>query len=136
MFGCLLAALFPILNPVNAILTDIEGTTTSISFVHDTLFPYAKRNVHEFLLVHQNEPEVQKIVAEVQNLTSCASEEVSSVLLQWMEQDKKITPLKTLQGLIWEDGYRQGAFHGHVYQDAYSQIKNWKNRGLPLYVYS
>lgn len=136
MFAFLLASLIPVLNPVNAILTDIEGTTTSISFVHETLFPYAKQNVQEYLLHHQNEPEIQTIIEEVQKLASCATEDVGSVLLQWMERDKKITPLKTLQGMMWEEGYRQGAFQGHVYADAYEQMRSWKNRGIPLSIYS
>jgi enolase-phosphatase E1 len=130
------AALLPILNPVDAIVTDIEGTTTSISFVHDTLFPYAKQHVQEYVETHENEPNVRKILKEVQELASVSSEEVVSTLLTWMEQDKKITPLKTLQGLMWEDGYRRGAFQGHVYEDAYEQMKQWKGQGIPLYVYS
>jgi enolase-phosphatase E1 len=136
MIGILLAALVPVANPVTAILTDIEGTTTSISFVHDTLFPYAKQNVQAYLIDHREDPEVQKISAEVQVLSNCSSDQVGSVLLQWMNQDKKITPLKTLQGMMWEDGYRQGAFQGHVYEDAYGQMIAWKNQGIPLYVYS
>ena len=136
MIACLFAALIPILNPVEAILTDIEGTTTSISFVHDTLFPYAKQHVREYVLAHENDANVQKILKDVEEVAMVPSDQVVDTLLAWMEQDKKITPLKALQGMMWEEGYRQGAFKGHVYDDAYQQLSLWKTQGIDLYVYS
>ncbi|MBI2810167.1 MAG: acireductone synthase [Candidatus Melainabacteria bacterium] len=136
MIGALFATLVHISNPVNAIVTDIEGTTTSISFVHDNLFPYAKQHVTAYVLGHQNEPNVKAILQDVQNVANVSAEDVIPTLKLWMEQDKKITPLKALQGLMWEEGYRQGAFQGHVYDDAYEQMAHWKNQGIPLYVYS
>lgn len=136
MISTILAALMPILNPVDAVLTDIEGTTTSISFVHDTLFPYAKEHVREYVLAHENDPTVQKILKEVEEVAQVTSDQVIDTLLAWMQQDKKITPLKALQGLMWEDGYRTGAFQGHVYDDAFQQMSHWKSQGLSLYVYS
>src|SRR5579871_4323022 len=84
-------------EPINVILTDIEGTTTSISFVHDTLFPYAKRHVKDYLLTHHNEPEVAQLIREVAQAEDAPQADlarVTQILLTWMEQDKKITPLK------------------------------------------
>ncbi len=124
---------------VSAIVTDIEGTTTSISFVHETLFPYAKKNVGTYLFAHWNEANIQQIVQDIKEAAKIAEanlEQIASTLLSWMEQDKKITPLKTLQGYMWEEGYTRGDFKGHLYEDAYLQMKGWKDRGLPLYVYS
>ena len=57
-------------------------------------------------------------------------------LIQWLDEDKKVTPLKSLQGLIWEAGYQKGDFKGHVYQDAAENLKVWKAKGLDLYIYS
>lgn len=120
-----------------AILTDIEGTTTSISFVHDTLFPYAKEHVGSYLLAHREEAAVSALIDEVAQITALTElSEVIQVLLTWMEQDKKITPLKSLQGMIWKEGFEQGAFKGHVYPDAFQELKRWKEEGLDLYVYS
>ncbi len=136
MFTTLFAMILPVLNPVSAIVTDIEGTTTSISFVHDTLFPYAKEHVEEFILVHKNEPEVEKVLLEVQETANVYSDDIVRVLLEWMDQDKKVTPLKTLQGMMWKEGFEQGAFQGHVYDDAHQQLTRWKDRGVDLYVYS
>jgi len=124
---------------VTAILTDIEGTTTSISFVHDVLFPYAKENVGPFLVAHQNEPQVAQIIADVKTAAETPDadlEQVIATLVTWMNQDKKITSLKALQGLMWEDGYEQEAFQGHVYDDAFEQMIRWNEQGFPLYIYS
>ncbi len=122
-----------------AVLTDIEGTTTSISFVHDVLFPYAKQNAREFLSNHWDDPEVAGIVGEVKKIASspdASQEEIAETLVRWMEEDKKHTPLKALQGMMWKDGYEQGDFQGHVYPDAYEKLSEWKQAGLALYVYS
>lgn len=136
MISFLLAALLPVLQPVDAVVTDIEGTTTSISFVHDVLFPYARDHMEEYVDLHKHEIEVQKILNDVQNMEGISSEEVVPTLLAWMAQDKKITPLKTLQGLMWEDGYKRGEFQGHVYEDANQQLRGWTAQGLPIYIYS
>jgi enolase-phosphatase E1 len=127
------------MQPVEAILTDIEGTTTSISFVHDVLFPYAKEHVSDYLFTHCTEPAVAHILDEVRLVAEIPNADLSQVtqtLLTWMEQDKKITPLKTLQGMMWKDGYDQGDFQGHVYEDAFQALTRWYEQGLSLYVYS
>jgi len=123
---------------IKAIVTDIEGTTSSLSFVKDVLFPYAREKLPGFIESHQHQPEVQKCLAEA---CSEAGGELDTKALvaqfiRWLDEDKKITPLKTLQGLIWENGYRQGDFKGHVYPDAAQYLNTWKKRGLDLYVYS
>lgn len=126
-------------GPVEAILTDIEGTTTSISFVHDVLFLYAKEHVQEYLLAHQQELAVAQIVAEVKEISKTPEAnlgQVAKTLLEWMEQDKKLTPLKTLQGMMWKEGYFRGDFQGHVYEDAFEKLGAWNKQGLALYVYS
>jgi enolase-phosphatase E1 len=126
-------------DPIQAILTDIEGTTTSIAFVHDVLFPYAKENVQVYLATHQKDPKVAQVIDEIAQIAGVANTDLSGVtqtLLTWMEQDKKITPLKTLQGMMWKTGYDQGDFQGHVYEDAFQELKRWKEQGVALYVYS
>ncbi len=116
-----------------AVLTDIEGTTSSISFVKDVLFPYSKKKLVEFLQKHSNDPQVQRILKEVREIQPGDPVET---LLRWIEEDKKITPLKDLQGLIWEEGYRSGELKGHIYEDAYRKLKEWHEKGIPVYVYS
>lgn len=123
---------------IRAVLTDIEGTTSSLSFVKDVLFPYARTHLAEFVRAHAAEPAVGKLLDDVRRESGAAldNDAVVELLLRWIDEDRKITPLKSLQGLIWEAGYRNGELTGHVYDDAYEQLRVWRNRGLRLYVFS
>lgn len=123
---------------IKAILTDIEGTTSSISFVKDVLFPYARERMAEFVKLHGAETEVRKILDEARTIAGGALDDasLSEVLIQWIDEDRKLTPLKSLQGLIWQEGYVHGDFHGHVHEDAARRLREWRSRGLRLYVYS
>jgi enolase-phosphatase E1 len=121
-----------------AILTDIEGTTTSIAFVHDTLFPYARARLRKFLKAHATDAVVRKELAEVARLEGreLTGEAAADVLEKWIDEDRKVTPLKSLQGLIWRKGYEAGELKGHVYPDTPECLRQWHRRGLRLYVYS
>jgi len=123
---------------IRAIVTDIEGTTSSLSFVKDVLFPYARAHLAEFVRQHAGDPVVRGLLAAVSTEVGreLDAAQTFAQLLEWIDQDKKVTPLKALQGLIWEEGYRQGAFTGHVYEDAERNLKAWQACGLHLYIYS
>jgi len=119
-------------------VTDIEGTTSSISFVHEVLFPYARKHMAEFVRCNAEDPHIVPHLNDVR-LEAGESLDLDGVIAQlhrWIDQDKKITPLKVLQGLVWEKGYRDGDFHGHIYKDAYENLEKWHNAGIKLYVYS
>ncbi|MGJ3255530.1 MAG: acireductone synthase, partial [Alcanivorax sp.] len=90
---------------IKAIVTDIEGTTSSISFVKEVLFPYAARQFPAFLETHWNQPEIQEQVRAAEkesglNLESPAS--ANAMFQQWITEDRKATPLKALQGKVWK----------------------------------
>jgi len=123
---------------IKAIVTDIEGTTSSISFVHDVLFPYAREHMNDFVHLNENNPEVMSHINDVRR--ECEKDldidGVINQLIKWIDEDKKVTPLKAIQGLIWETGYRQGDFHGHLYPDAFENLMKWHEQGIDLYVYS
>jgi enolase-phosphatase E1 len=121
-----------------AILTDIEGTTSSLSFVKDVLFPYARERMAEFIRQHAQEAAVKKELEEARRLSgkNLNESEVIEQLIRWIDEDRKITPLKSLQGMIWEDGYKKGDFKGHLYEDAVRHLKKWKQAGIRLYVFS
>ncbi|MCD7099482.1 acireductone synthase [Stenotrophomonas sp. MMGLT7] len=120
-----------------AILTDIEGTTSSISFVKDVLFPYARRALPGFVATHGGEPQVRHWLDTVAAETGDAKDETTIETLQdWIDQDRKHTALKALQGMIWEAGYRDADFTAHIYPDAAAALRHWHQAGLPLYVYS
>ncbi|MGR8941459.1 MAG: acireductone synthase [Gammaproteobacteria bacterium] len=123
---------------IKAIITDIEGTTSSLSFVKDVLFPYARAHIAAFVRNHADDPEVQQLLADVSREAGRVLdvEQTIAQLIEWIDQDKKVTPLKALQGLIWDEGYRQGAFTGHIYADAAKNLQAWQASGLRLYVYS
>lgn len=124
--------------PIRAILTDIEGTTSSISFVKDVLFPYARRALPRFVAARGKEPAVRKWLDAVaaENGGMCEDGMIVEVLQGWIDEDRKHTALKALQGMIWADGYRSADFSAHIYPDAADALKRWHAEGLPLYVYS
>lgn len=123
---------------IRAVLVDIEGTTTSLSFVHDTLFPYAAAHLADFVRDRGSDPEVARLLADARAYAGANLDDTALIerMRAWIEADQKITPLKALQGLIWDDGYQRGDFHGHVYPDVPDALRRWKDRGLGLYVFS
>ena len=124
--------------PVSAILTDIEGTTSSISFVKDVLFPYARRALPGFVRDHRDDPEVRRWldVVATEHGSICSDDVIVETLQGWIDQDRKHTALKALQGMIWQAGYRDADFTAHIYPDAAPALRDWHARGYPLYVYS
>ncbi len=120
------------------ILTDIEGTTSSISFVKNVLFPYARQALPGFIATHGNEPQVRRwldaVATEIGG--ACQDSVVAETLQGWIDQDRKHTALKALQGMIWESGYRNGDYKAHFYPEVAAVLKGWHAAGLPLYVYS
>lgn len=127
------------MNPVKAILADIEGTTSSISFVHEVLFPYAARRLADFLRDEGDRPEVAALLDDVRREAGepeAGLERLIDILRQWIAEDRKMTPLKSLQGLIWEHGYRNGDYRGHVYADTPLAMKRWSQGGADVYIYS
>jgi enolase-phosphatase E1 len=124
---------------IKAILTDIEGTITRISFVKEVLFPYAAKQLPDFVRANAKNALVAEQISAIKTLIAQPNadlELVISTLLTWMAEDKKITPLKQLQGLIWQTGYQQGDFSGHIYPDAYRFLQQQQQAGRQLYVYS
>lgn len=122
---------------IQAVVTDIEGTTTSISFVHDVLFPYARERISDYVYAHEHD--IGPILLAIDHEIGCGPDNLDGciqALLSWMGEDRKITPLKLIQGLIWEEGYKNGAFQGHVYPDVAPNFKKWTKAGIGIYVYS
>jgi enolase-phosphatase E1 len=158
---------------VRAILTDIEGTTSSLAFVKDVLFPYARDALPAYVRAHELElqnlwddiaatvaqrrksheaPQVRRGATVAQRRKSheapqvrrgatlgkshLTTQETIDTLLQWMDEDRKVTPLKTLQGILWKSGYESGELQSHVYEDAVRALRQWHADGLQLSVYS
>jgi enolase-phosphatase E1 len=118
-----------------ALLLDIEGTMSSQSYVLNTLYPYTRQHLPGYVAAHAGDPEVVKALADTRALAGPGLDPVEA-LLQWIAEDRKAPPLKLLQGLVWESGYRDGAFQGQIYEDALAALRRWRADGLPLYIYS
>lgn len=124
------------------ILTDIEGTTTDINFVHQVLFPYAYQKLPAFVRANLQNPEVEKALELTQQslqeegLPAQSTDDLVAGLLSWITADRKHPALKSLQGLIWEEGYVSGGFKGHIYPDVLPALERWKQEGLRLGIYS
>jgi enolase-phosphatase E1 len=116
---------------IKAVLTDIEGTTSSIAFVAETLFPYARAALPAYVAVH-----AEACAPILEAVRAIEPGDPVATLLRWIDEDRKATPLKTLQGWIWAEGYAAGAFRGHVYPDAAVALRAWHAAGYRLYVYS
>jgi len=127
------------MTAIRAIVTDIEGTTSSISFVKDVLFPYARRRLPAYVETHGDTPEVQHWLHEAAKeagIVEASRQEIIELLLRWIDEDRKSTALKALQGMIWQEGFEAGEYRAHMYPEVSARLHAWRGDGLRLYVYS
>ncbi len=135
----------------SAVVLDIEGTTTPVSFVYDVLFPFARANVAEFLEKNWEYEAVQAAVAQIardvaadvaagvegaQSVDIQSPKSVVESVLWQMDADRKATGLKDLQGQIWLEGYVHGELEAIVYEDVPVALKEWRTDDVPVYIYS
>ena len=110
---------------IRAIVTDIEGTTSDIRFVHQVLFPYARERLADFVRRHAAESEVAAPLAALRaeiDQPQADLDALIAALYRFMDEDRKSTALKALQGIIWRSGYREGDFRGHLYPEVAGQL--------------
>jgi enolase-phosphatase E1 len=128
------------MSAIKCILTDIEGTTSSVSFVYDVLFPYFRTHIQEAKDLSPNQINpiytATKEQAAKEGITINSIDECLDLLKIWSTEDRKFAPLKTLQGYIWQKGYESGKIKGHVYEDVVDALDEWSDDGLTLAVYS
>ncbi|WP_437957857.1 acireductone synthase [Sorangium sp. So ce119] len=127
------------MSAVRAVVTDIEGTTSSIAFVKEVLFPFARQRLPAFVASRRDDAAVRWYLDEARALAgevAPGDEGTVALLLRWIDEDRKATPLKALQGLVWAEGYARGELTGHVHADAAAALRAWHARGLRLYIYS
>ena len=138
-------------KPIAALLLDIEGTTTPIDFVYNVLFPYARRRVKDYLAAHWSLPSVSTDVAGLveENINDRKggldppalektpdSVSAAAYVLWLMDHDRKTTPLKSLQGKIWDEGYRTGELRSQVFADVAPALRRWNEQGKRITIYS
>lgn len=131
----------PLSPAMRAVLTDIEGTTTPLSFVLDVLFPYARRRLDDAWA--SGEPRFEESLRllrqeyEEEKLSGMDLPTFGAPYAHWlMDRDRKSTGLKKLQGILWEDGYRSGELKGEVYPDVTEALRAWKERGIRVRIFS
>lgn len=127
---------------IRCVLMDIEGTIIPVAFVRDVLFPYAKCRLAAFLREQQENPAVRQWAEVCQDTVTLelgrrpAYEELSDILGRWIEEDRKHPGLKGIQGIIWQEGYRTGAFAPALYEDVAPALDRWRRNDLRLALYS
>ena len=123
---------------IRSLLLDIEGTTTPISFVYEVLFPFARRRVETFLREHGGEDPVAADLRELEGLRAAeaAGQSIAEFTRWLMDQDRKDTPLKSLQGKIWEEGYRRGELRGQLFPDVPRALRRWQAQGRDISIFS
>ncbi|KQX77481.1 MULTISPECIES: acireductone synthase [unclassified Streptomyces] len=124
---------------VDAVVLDIEGTTSATGFVVDVLYPYSRARFAELLTERAGEPAVARAIAQVRELTGEPDADAATIektLNAWLDEDRKATPLKSLQGVIWSEGFARGDLVSHFYDDVVPRLRAWHAAGLRLYVYS
>ncbi|MEV8022672.1 acireductone synthase [Streptomyces sp. NPDC086554] len=126
-------------NSVDAVVLDIEGTTSATGFVVDVLYPYARERFGTLLGTRGAEPEVARAVAQVRELAGepdADAGRIEEILHGWVDEDRKATPLKTLQGILWAEGFARGELVSHFYPEVIGVLRGWVAGGVRLYVYS
>lgn len=130
---------------MKAILLDIEGTTTPIDFVHGVLFPYARERMSNYVAMHFDRlhPEIEQLVDESSHdanytvpVDPLEPGSVAAYLEHLIDSDKKSTPLKSIQGNIWKEGYESGALVSTVYDDVPPALERWAAEGKTVAIYS
>ncbi|MEA5470305.1 acireductone synthase [Spirulina sp. 06S082] len=130
------------LTGVSYILLDIEGTTSDIQFVHKVMFPYSRERLKQFVLEAQNLEVVTTAIALTKQTVKAEKDrdielnEAIEILIEWIDSDRKHPALKSIQGLIWQEGFESGAFHSHLYPDVKPRLEEWQRSGLRLGIYS
>lgn len=130
------------------LLLDIEGTTTPIDFVHKVLFPYARRHIGAFVGEHLAElgPEVIASKKEAEADIEAGKYEngfdpgspgsVAAYLEFLIDNDRKSTPLKSIQGMVWKHGYESGELVSQVFEDVPRAFERWSAEGTSVNIYS
>lgn len=127
---------------MNAVLLDIEGTTTSISFVFDVLFPFASKAIPDFLRQNAARPDIAATIALIlkdalpSELGQTPEANALSIVQRQMAGDIKATGLKQLQGFVWQYGYENGQIKGHVFADVSERFGHWRTTNRPVAIYS
>ncbi len=123
------------MKTIDAVLLDIEGTMSSQSYVANTLFPFSRARIPGFVEEHAADPRVRRLLDETRALAEPGEDPVAA-LIRWIDEDRKAGPLKTIQGMVWDDGYATGQLVGQVFPDTLSALRRWRAEGVARHIFS
>jgi enolase-phosphatase E1 len=141
-------------SQIRVVLLDIEGTTTPIDFVYQTLFPYASGKLESFLREHSQDPEIRTSIEDLRRQHELDEREglqppewqdeqeearlrSSAAYGQWLiARDSKCRPLKSLEGKIWQQGFIGGELRGEVFPDVPIAFERWRRQKRMICIYS
>ena len=130
---------------MNSILLDIEGTTTPIEFVHEVLFPFARRKIAGYISTNfeKLESEISQLITEhekdlgyTDHFDPVSAKSVAKYLVFLIDQDRKSTPLKSIQGKIWQEGYESGELKSVIFDDVPRAFERWNAAGITIAIFS
>ncbi|MGB0893923.1 MAG: acireductone synthase [Parashewanella sp.] len=124
---------------IRALIVDTAGTTTDLSFFEEVLFPYSAEVLPEFLANNQTDVLVDNCICDVKEMAlepEADLDRVVEILRQWIIEDRKATPLKTIQGLIWRQGYADNKFTGHIFPDFIEAVNQYSRNNIRVYSFS
>ena len=127
------------MDPCAVVVMDVEGTTSAARYVYDVLFPYARAGMRDWVTQHGDDPATRQALQDAARdagIDEADTEAVIAQLLAWIDADVKAAPLKTLQGLIWQEGYDRGDLTSHMFSDVEPSLRAWRSHGLRLAIYS
>ena len=125
--------------PLQTVVLDIEGTTSATNFLVDRLYPYSAARFADWLEKHADDPRTAGAVAQIRDLVgdpAASTDRLVEALRGWLAEDRKVTPLKTIQGLIWAEGFAARELTAHFYPDVVPALRRWHAAGLRLYIFS
>ncbi|MCX4091862.1 acireductone synthase [Nocardia sp. alder85J] len=123
---------------ITTIVVDIEGTTSPTAAVREDLYGYTRQRLPQWLADNRDGAAGPVLAAtrELAGRPDAEPAEIADILVGWLNADVKAEPLKTAQGVICAEGFREGALHGEFFPDAPPALTAWHAAGITLYVYS
>lgn len=120
----------------NLVLLDIEGTVSPLAFVHDVMFPYARKHAGAHIERHWGAEVISQLARDAGAEAFATAAEAEAAVHELMDADAKVTGLKQLQGMIWEEGFRQGELRSRIFEDVPAALARWRREGLGIRIYS
>ena len=134
------ASTTPITLTASTLVVDLEGTTSAAGFILGDLYDYARPRLAGYLDANRDKPLIAEaraqIIADASLPRDASTTEIVAVLHDWMDSDVKATPLKTIQGQIWAEGFAAGEIRSHFFDDVIDKLRQWHDAGVAIAVFS